>query len=165
LFERAFGEPVWIGVALLITGGLLILTVGVRRPSRGWTQFHWWHAALVGVAQGFAIMPGISRSGATICTALYCGLRRRWAAQFSFLIAAPAILGATAITARSAFDLPAQRLEAVAWGPVVVGSVVSAAVGVAALSILLTAVQRAKLHYFAWYCWLLGGLVVAGLGG
>ena len=162
LFERAFGQPIWIGVALLVTGLLLALTAVVRRPSRGWMKFRWWQAALVGVAQGLAIMPGISRSGATICLALFCGLRRRWAAQFSFLIAAPAIVGAALVKLKDTLELPADQLATDAWGPVVVGSIVSAVVGIVALMALLKAVQRAKLHYFAWYCAALGVLILAG---
>ena len=161
-FERAFGKPMWIGVALLITSLLLALTVVVKRPSRGWMMFRWWQAALVGVAQGLAVMPGISRSGATICLALFCGLRRRWAAEFSFLIAAPAIVGATVVKTKDTFALPADELANTAWGPVVVGSIVSTVVGVVALMILLKAVQRAKLHHFAWYCGAAGILVLAG---
>ncbi len=162
-FESAFGRPKWIGAALIVTGILLILTLLVRRPNRGWRRFLWWQAAIVGTAQACAIFPGISRSGSTICAALFCGLRRRWAAEFSFLIAAPAIAGATLLKIRDTRALPAEQFDTIPWGPVITGSAVSLAVGVLALLVLLHAVRRAKLHYFAPYCVVLGALIIGGV--
>ena len=160
-FERAFGEPVWIGVGLLITGVLLAATAGVGRGKRGWKDFAWWQAAVVGIAQGIAIWPGVSRSGSTICAATFCGLRRRWAAEFSFFIAVPAILGATALKLREAFAMSAENAVPIVWGPALVGAAVSLIVGVLALRLLLGAVRRTKLHYFSYYCWAVGVLVIA----
>ena len=160
-FEQSFGDPVEVGAGLLITGGLLIGTSLVPRGKKGWKQFSWWHAVLIGVAQGISISPGISRSGATICTATLCGIRRRWAAEFSFFIAVPAILGATALKLREAFSEHGGGAEAIAWGPTLVGGLVAFVIGVISLKLLLDAVRRAKLHYFAWYCFVVGALIVA----
>jgi undecaprenyl-diphosphatase len=159
-FERAFGEPVWIGVGLLVTGVLLAGTAGVGRGKRGWKDFSWWRAVLVGTAQGIAIWPGVSRSGSTICAATFCGLRRRWAAEFSFFIAIPAILGATALKLREALAMSAENAVPIAWGPTLLGAAISLVVGVLSLRLLLGVVRRAKLHYFAYYCWVVGLLVV-----
>ncbi|MGB2984927.1 MAG: undecaprenyl-diphosphate phosphatase [Phycisphaerae bacterium] len=161
-FESAFDRPMWIGVCLITTGALLAVLAKLGRGQRGWKDFRWWQALLVGIAQGFAILPGISRSGATICVASYCGLRRRWAAEFSFLIVVPAIAGGTLLKVKDTLNLPAEQLAAVAWGPLVVGSILSLTVGVFALKLLLGAVRRAKLHYFALYCWVLGAVVLLG---
>ena len=160
-FEAAFDKPVWIGICLLTTGGLLAVLAKLRRGRRGWKEFHWWEAALVGAAQALAILPGISRSGSTICVASYFGWRRRWAAEFSFLIAVPAIVGGTLLKIKDTLDLPGEELAAVALGPVIVGSILSLVVGVFALKILLHTVRRAKLHYFALYCWVAGALALA----
>lgn len=162
-FESAFDRPQWIGVCLLITGGLLAALAMVPRGRRGWRRFGWWRAGLVGLAQAGAILPGISRSGVTICVASYLGLRRRWAVEFSFLIAAPAILGGTILKVRDTLALPAEQLETIPWGPLIVGAVASLMVGVVALRLLLVAVRRAKLHYFALYCWALGVFVLTTL--
>lgn len=159
-FEAAFDRPRVIGTCLLITGGLLALTLVRRRQSRGWRRFYWWQAALVGFAQAGAILPGISRSGATICVATFFGLRRRWCAEFSFLIAAPAIAGGTLLMVLDVLALPSERFAAISWGPIIVGSAVSLVMGVMALRLLLGAVRTARLHYFAFYCWLLGGLML-----
>lgn len=158
--EAAFDRPAWIGAGLLLTGGCLAMLGIVKRGRRGWRQVAIAQAVLIGVAQGLAIMPGISRSGMTICVASYIGLRRRWAAQFSFLIAAPTIAGAAILKLRETLALPEAELRAVHIGPVILGSLVSLIVGVFALRLLLGAVRRARLHYFAVYCWLLGAAVL-----
>lgn len=160
-FEAAFNKPVWIGSGLLVTAGFLAALAKVSRGRRGWKDFHGWQALLVGIAQSFAILPGISRSGSTICVALFCGLRRRWAAEFSFLIAVPTILGAALLKLRDTIDLPTEELAAIHWPPLVVGGVFSLAVGVIALRLLLNAVRRGKLHYFSVYCGLLGAATLA----
>jgi undecaprenyl-diphosphatase len=163
-FEAAFDKPAGIGICLIVTGCMLAALAKLSRGRRGWKRLRWWEAALVGIAQASAILPGISRSGATICIASYCGWRRQWAAEFSFLIAVPAIVGGTILKFSDALHLPAAPDQAVAYGPVMVGGMVSLLVGVVALSLLLHIVRRAKLHHFAPYCWLVGVLaLVAGL--
>lgn len=158
--EATFDNRVAVGVGLLFTGLLLWVTSMMPRGQRGWRRFSYWRAAVVGVAQGLAILPGISRSGSTICTAGLLGMRRRWAGEFSFFIALPAICGAAAIKIKDTLELPSEQFAEIPWTPVVVGSFVSLIVGVAALMILLRVVRRSKLHYFAPYCWALGALVL-----
>lgn len=154
-------EHTWIvGTALLVTGALLALLKVAGRGHIGWRAFPWWGAVLVGIAQAIAVLPGISRSGATICVARYLGLRREWAAQFSFLIAAPAILGGTLIKLLDTMKLPADALPPAAWSPVLTGSAAALVVGIIALKLLLGAVRRAKLHWFALYCWAIGTAVL-----
>jgi undecaprenyl-diphosphatase len=160
-FEAAFDKKWLIGICLIATGTLLGGTLRVREPKRGWGQFGVLRAALVGVAQGLAILPGISRSGATICVACYLGLRRRWAGEFSFFIAVPAIIGASAFKIKDTFELSREEFASIAWGPTIVGAVISLIVGIFALKALLDVVRRAKLHYFALYCWVLGLAILA----
>lgn len=159
-FEAAFEKPVWISAGLSVTGTLLMLTVLVPRGRVGWKRFSWLGAALVGVGQGLAILPGVSRSGTTICVASFFGLRRRWAAQFSFLIAIPAIIGAAAIKLKDTLELPPDQLADMPWGPILAGTAVAIVAGYLALTALLYVVRRAKLHYFALYCWLLAAVVL-----
>ena len=160
--EASFDNPTVIGICLIVTGVLLAATAFAPRARRGWGRFGVFRAAIVGFAQGLAILPGLSRSGATICMATLLGLRRRWAGEFSFLIATPAILGAAALKFRDTTMLPESALAAVPWGPVIVGAGVSFLVGVVALKLLLGIVRRAKLHYFAFYCWILAACVLLG---
>ena len=162
-FEEAFAKPRWIGAFLILTGFILAGTAPLARRRRGWRTFRWWHAVIVGVAQACAIFPGISRSGATICAAAYCGLRRRWTAEFSFLLAVPAIVGASLLKIKETVELPADQLALIHQAPIIVGALVSLLVGIAALKLLLSTVRRGKLHYFALYCWAVGALVLAGV--
>lgn len=161
--EADFGRPRWIGAELALTGMLLSAMAFLPRGRRGLKAFKWWQAALVGTAQGLAIVPGISRSGATICTAAFFGLRRRWAAEFSFFIAFPAILGGTGIQFK---DILAQNGAAAAqlpWGPILAGSIISLLIGIVSLKLLVKAVLGAKLHYFSYYCWIVGALVIVNV--
>jgi len=162
--EASFDDAMGVGWGMIITGLLLALTAWVRRGERGWRRFRWLHALLIGTAQGIAIVPGISRSGATICVASYCGLRRRWAADFSFLIAAPAIFGAALIKVWDTVELPAQEVAKLPWGPIMVGTLVSVGVGILGLRLFLNIVRRGRLHLFAGYCLLFGVLVLAAPG-
>jgi len=158
--ESLFNKPVWIGTGLLVTGTLLWLTGRLPRPKKGWRRFGWGAAFMVGVAQGLAITPGISRSGATICTAMFGGLKSRWAAEFSFLIGIVAICGASLIKVKEAVELPADQLRAMPWMEILVGSTVSFVVGIFALKMLLSAVRRMQLGYFSYYCWAVGTAVI-----
>ncbi len=159
-FKSIFGQSRLIGVAFIVTGIVLFVASRAPRPRKGWKQFTILAAGLVGLAQALAIVPGLSRSGLTICAATMLGLRRRWAAEFSFLIAAPAILGATILELKDLFDVvPADELSDLA-GPLTVGGVVAFGVGLLALILLLRMVQRAKLHWFSYYLWPLGLYVI-----
>ncbi len=146
LIDRAFSSPLLVGLMLLVTGGVLYGT----RFSRAQVETGWVRALLVGVAQGIAILPGISRSGATIASGLYLGMDRKEAFEFSFLLAVPAITGA--------FLLETRKVDLAVLSPVALaaGMVVALVSGLAALYVLGRAVVGRKLHWFAFYCWLAG---------
>ncbi|MCW4009084.1 MAG: undecaprenyl-diphosphate phosphatase [Candidatus Bathyarchaeota archaeon] len=111
-------------------------------------------ALLLGIAQGFAIFPGLSRSGVTISAALLLGLKRRKAFKFSFLLSIPAIIGDFGVEAYGQWHLlSASGLTGV---DVAAGFAVAAVAGYFALKILSRIVQGKKLHYFAFYTWTLG---------
>ncbi|HKO91059.1 MAG TPA: undecaprenyl-diphosphate phosphatase [Polyangiaceae bacterium] len=116
-------------------------------------------AFVIGVAQGLAVLPGISRSGSTIVALLLLGAERERAAQFSFLLSVPAIVGAFVLT----LDRESLALGLANPAPYVLGAVVAAVVGIVALKIVLGLLRRARFYHFAWYCWLLGGAVLVGL--
>ena len=156
-FENLYADPTrvaWVGYALLLTAVLLVSTHW-RSPRRGDGEeagrFPLWMALAVGLAQSAALFPGISRSGATIAVALLLGIRRREAGEFSFLIAIPVIIGATALEflgSGDKFDLsPLLCLNAL---------VVSSVSGYLFLRLLLRFVRGGRLWYFAAYCAALG---------
>jgi undecaprenyl-diphosphatase len=145
-----------VGSALLVTTALLVGTRYTGARNRQIIAFSVWSALIVGTAQGLAVIPGISRSGATIAACLMMGLTRDAAARFSFLLAIPAILGALALSAASGPE---------AWGEysaaaIALGTCTSAVVGYLALAGLIRIVRRGQLSYFAPYCLALGVLTL-----
>jgi len=150
LIDRAFSSPLLVGLMLLVTGGVLFGTRYARpRSETGGIK-----ALLVGVAQAIAVLPGISRSGATIASGLYFGMERKQAFEFSFLLAVPAITGAFLMEVRKV-DLAVLNPTALA-----AGMVTAFAAGLAALYLLGRVVVGKKLHWFAFYCWLAGLAVI-----
>ena len=150
--ERAFSSTTAVGAALLATGTLLFIA-GRRAGGRGLAEMRPRDALLIGVMQGLAIFPGVSRSGFTIATGLLLGLKRELAAEFSFLLSAPAILGALLLEVQGLRGAPD---TATALGPLLLGSLLALITGVLALRWLLRLLRRGHLRVFAYYCWPLG---------
>lgn len=151
--EAAFGSPLLVCFMLIVTGVLLLLTVLRKNPSG---DLNGAKAFLVGVAQSAAMIPGISRSGATICTALYQNVEPERAANFSFLMLLPVVLGATLF---KSLDVATADVG-ISWLPVIIGTVAAYSSGVAAIKMLLGVIRRGRLQYFAYYCFLVG---IAGI--
>jgi undecaprenyl-diphosphatase len=159
--DRLFGSLTIVGCMLLGTGTLLWLTRAIRSQGRPVEQTTLKDAIVIGIVQGLAILPGISRSGSTIATALFLGVDRTVAGRYSFLLSIPAIVGALALS----LDTP-ELHTTIPLETILAGSVISAAIGWLALLILLRVVDRGQLHRFAPYCWIVGAitLVIAWMG-
>ncbi len=162
-FERLFGSITAAGGGLLMTGLILICTAFRGKPHDGkgdgdsvFRDVGIGRALAIGVAQGLAIFPGVSRSGATIAVALLLGVERETAARFSFLLAIPAVLGALV------FELKDYQFGGAATGAsaMLAGALVAAVTGIVALKLLLGVVRRGKISLFAYYCWGLGLLAI-----
>ena len=155
--EQDFSSTRAVGAALLATGALLFIA-GRRAGSRGLAEMRFYDALLIGTMQGLAIFPGISRSGFTIATGLLLGLSRELAAEFSFLLSAPAILGAFLLEIHGLRDVSTAtgaRIGAT-LGPLLLGSLLALITGVLALRWLLRLLRHGHLRVFAYYCWPLG---------
>ncbi|MFC1821203.1 undecaprenyl-diphosphate phosphatase [Thermodesulfobacteriota bacterium] len=148
--EEFFGSVTAVGMMLVFTGILLAFTKPISNVYGNRENLNLYIALAVGVCQGLAIIPGISRSGATIVCGMLCKLRRDVAARFSFLLSIPAITGALVI------QLSSTGFERVGVTTLLFGVIVSALVGLFALKILMGMVTKGRLFYFAPYCWLLG---------
>ncbi len=162
-FERMFTSMTAAGIGLMATGLILMCTAWRNKwlsddGGRSYERINIGQALLIGTAQGLAIIPGVSRSGATIAVALLLGVERELAARFSFLLAVPAILGALA------FELKDYRSAASPGGAgaaaMLLGPLVAAVVGVFALKLLLEIVRKGRISLFAYYCWALGLLAI-----
>ena len=152
VFEMMYGSLTVIGAGFLITGTILFIAerIGANKDSTWEMKFR--SAAFVGVCQGVAIWPGISRSGATIFGSLICGLTRESAVKFVFLISIPAILGATLLDIRGGFD--------VFTASVFIGMAVSAVSGFIAIKTMIKVISNKKLIYFSLYTWILGVVIL-----
>jgi undecaprenyl-diphosphatase len=154
--EGLFGDNLrFVGACLLVTAGLLMLTSVARSGDK---PLSYGRAALIGTAQALAMLPGVSRSGATISTALYLGVDKTRATQFSFLMVIPLILGGTLLDLKTMIEEP----HSAAADPAVLGVGFLAAflAGLFACRAMIGIVRRGKLWYFALYCALAGTLAL-----
>lgn len=163
-FEELFGKPAAAAALLLVTAALLTSSERLSRRERSLDEIGWLDALFIGVAQAFAIMPGISRSGATIAAGLTREVRREAAARFSFLLSTPVILGAGLFKLLDLVQVGGSRDLA---GALIVGFVTAAVSGYLCIRWLLNYLARRPLYVFAGYCLLFGlfNLVVALLRG
>jgi undecaprenyl-diphosphatase len=163
--ERTFEGTTVAGYGFLVTAAVLLVTawLGRREGARGPAEMHWWHALAIGIAQMFAPLPGVSRSGLTIAAALALGLSRTWAVGFSLLIAVPAILGAAVFEIK---DVKPSMLTLDRVGPALAGTVVAAIVGYFAIIWLTRVVRSGRIWCFALYLIVLALVVLStsGLG-
>lgn len=143
-FEGLFSAPRLVAIALIFTGIILILTKKIMQAKRSALNIK--DALILGLTQGFAIIPGISRSGITISTLLFRGLDREMSFRFSFLAAIPAIFGAAILEAKNI------NLACNNCGNLIIGFIFSLLTGILSLKILKIVLGKAKLHYFGYYC-------------
>jgi undecaprenyl-diphosphatase len=152
-FEDLFGRPAAAAGLLLVTAGLLATSERLSHQERSMSEIGWLDAALIGLAQAFAIMPGISRSGATIAAGMARGVHRETAARFSFLLGTPVIFGAGLF---KLLDLMGTGELGDLWGVLIVGFFVAAISGYVCIRWLLSFLARRPLYVFAAYCALFG---------
>lgn len=149
--EKLFAYPGIAAFMLVITGGLLFFAGRIRNLTREEKSITAIDAIIIGIAQGVAIVPGISRSGTTIALGIFRGLAFETAAKFSFLLSVPAVMGA--------FVLEARHISVVTCSDIkfyVVGFAASAIVGFLSLKLLFFMLRRRRLEIFAYYCWVVG---------
>lgn len=149
-----FSSVVLVGFMLIITGLLLWGTRWVKKDCKSINDFSIRDALIIGLVQGMAIIPGISRSGSTIAVGLFLGLNRETAARYSFLLSIPAILGASVLSLNhlSAHNVPLKVT--------LFGAFTSCIVGYWALKLLVKIVKHGRIQIFAPYCWIIGILVL-----
>ena len=157
LFNAIYLSLIAIGIGLLITGTILVIAERMGRYSKGIKEMKFRNAFFVGLMQGVAICPGISRSGSTLFGGLISGLNREFAVKFAFLISIPSILGSVIVEAPDAFKA---GMDMSLIGPVVVGVLVSALSGLFAIKAMIKLVSNKNLMGFSVYTWALGIAVI-----
>ncbi len=150
-----FTSEVLVGAMLILTGTILWVSRNYYFSENKTSGFGIKNALLIGVSQGLAVIPGISRSGTTIAVGMFLGLDRHTAARFSFLLSIPAILGAQVLSIKDMLN------KGLSIDPITIyATIASFITGLIALKILLTLVHSGRFHLFAPYCWLAGSLVL-----
>jgi len=157
LFTAMYVSLLSVGSGLIITGTLLWASEKLVTGSKQVGEMKFLHAIVIGIFQGIAITPGISRSGSTLVGGLISGLDRNFALKFAFLISIPSILGSVILEAPDAFK---EGLDLAMTLPIVVGVVVAAVSGFFAIKTMLKVVSNKKLYYFSYYTWTLGIAVI-----
>lgn len=160
-FQAVFANPTMVAFTLTLTGVLLWISDKLPPRPRGLRDIKVSTALIIGAAQGLALIPGISRSGITIAASLFTGMKRRWAAEYSFFLAIPTILAATLLQAIEVYRADTTNLR-LGWLEMGVGFAVAAVVGTFALYLVVRLLRRAQLRIFSWYLWALAALVVFG---
>lgn len=156
-FEAMYLSLVSIGTGLLITGTILCIAERMGRNNKTVKEMKFRNALFVGIMQGVAICPGISRSGSTLFGGLISGLNKEFAVKFAFLISIPSILGSVVLEAPDALEA---GMDAALIGPVIAGVIVSALSGLFAIKAMIKLVSNKKLIGFSIYTWLLGAAVI-----
>lgn len=156
-FEGLYKSLVAVGIALIVTGFLLMISEKTNSGNKGIREMTILDAIIVGICQGFAIIPGISRSGSTIVGGLFRGFNTKLATKFSFLMAIPVILGATLLEAVKVLTGSNPVVLSI---PLFIGVLLSAATGVIAIKVLIKALQKGKLYYFSYYVWAVGSILI-----
>src|SRR5262245_42068594 len=157
-FEAKLESPLLAGLMLPVSGMALLWSLYKRPGQIEYRDLPLFKSFLIGVAQALAILPGLSRSGSTIAAGLGLGMTRSAAASYSFLLAVPALCGAGVYKTLSMLKDREPLSTSVSY--LLIGAVVSFAVGLVALRFLDALLQRGQLHWFGWYCIVLGVVVV-----
>jgi undecaprenyl-diphosphatase len=144
--EHLFSNVVLVLVLLIITGMIMISSKFFSEKDKSLSKSN---SFVIGIAQAFAILPGISRSGSTIVTGLAFGINREKVAKFSFILSIPAVLGATVLKTRDLLETPPAQNEFINY---IVGAVFAFVSGYFAIIWLLDLVKKGKLEWFGYYC-------------
>ena len=158
--ETVFDRPI-IAASLLIVTGFLVYSIRFTAPAASQPEPSASQATAIGVAQALAILPGISRSGSTVAVGAWRGVEPVAAAEFSFLLSVPAILGAGILQLGDAGHASAGPGGA----PLAAGFVAALVAGIVAIRWFVRMLRARSFHHFAWYCWIAGGsyLVAAAI--
>jgi undecaprenyl-diphosphatase len=152
-----FSNPNFVGGALLVTGCVVMTTRWTARGAEAGGIVPSWKAAiLIGLAQSFAILPGISRSGSTVAMALALGLTPRAAAEFSFLLGIIAISGAAVLILPELSNVEPEQILNLG-----LGGATALVSGLLALWLFVRMLDRQLFHHWAWYCWAAGAAFLA----
>jgi len=158
MVEGLGSSPVFVSIALIATGFILFGADRRGGGSKGARSMTVVDAVLVGLAQGIATIPGLSRSGTTISAGMALGLERKLAVRFSFLLSLPAVLGATLLKVVKAIG--GTGIDPELLPKYLVGMVVAGVVGYFSIQLVKLLAEKGKFGNFAYYCWIVGAIAL-----
>ena len=159
-FEAMFSNVRLVGAGLVTTGIILLFTEKAQQGKKTENEMTWLNSVFIGLIQGIAIIPGISRSGSTISAGLFAKLDRKFAAEFSFLLSVPVVLGAALIEGR---HLTGANIGSVNLLSYLAGLAVAAITGYFCINLLVKIVEKQKLYLFSIYLFIVGTIVLLAL--
>ncbi len=155
--EKLYYHTAFIGVALILTGCILYVADKMAPGKKTEGSMRVRDALIIGVCQGIATIPGLSRSGTTIAAGMATGLRRDFAVKYSFLMSLPAVLGANILSLIKAVK---NGIDASLLPAYLIGMAVAMVSGVFAIGLVKTITNKGKFGSFAYYCWVVGALAI-----
>jgi len=156
-FASLFSNPFLTALMLVFTGIILYLSEVLEGGGKELEDLKFWQPLIVGLAQGGAIIPGISRSGSTIAASLFQDLNRETAARFSFLMSIPVIGGAGFLQLLNVIEAGSISFD---LSLLIIGALSAAVSGYIAIKVVLKFLKEKKLNYFSYYCWTAAAVVV-----
>lgn len=142
-------------ISLMLTGCLLLLADSLPSGNTTEKNASYKQGTIIGISQGFATLPGLSRSGTTIACCLACGFEKKFAVKYSFIMSIPAILGANILEIGDLMSESVKSSEIINY---IIGTIVAAIAGYICIKTMLVVVRRNKFKYFAYYCFTIGVL-------
>ncbi|MBQ3583656.1 MAG: undecaprenyl-diphosphate phosphatase [Lachnospiraceae bacterium] len=163
VFKKIFNldNPALIvpGISLLITSLMLFIVDDLPAGTKTPKEMTYKNALIIGIAQGIATLPGISRSGTTLTVGVLNGLERKFAVKYSFIMSIPAILGACVLDLKDLFS-PENSITSTELTYYLIGAVVAAVVGYICIRVLLNLFKNRKMKYFSYYCFVAGMIAI-----
>ncbi|MCX7774121.1 MAG: undecaprenyl-diphosphate phosphatase [Clostridia bacterium] len=160
--ESSYINTVLLGPGFILTGLAVVLAEKVANGRKGLKELKTTDSLLIGAAQGIALLPSVSRSGMTISTALALGIEKEFAADFSFLLSIPPILGGALLDGLDMVKGDTAPLQAIGGLNLIIGMIAAGITGFLAIKLMLSAVKKMKLKYFAYYVFALGIFIIIG---
>ena len=157
--EAAFSSSLVVGLMLLVTSGILFLSEKAPRKNKTEKDATWLDALIVGIGQCFAVLPGLSRSGTTICTGLFRGFSRDFSVRFAFIMSLPVIFGANLLELIDVIKDPSSMGD-VSIACYLIGILVAMASGLAAIRMVRFISKRGNFRPFVVYCMLIGTITI-----
>ncbi|MBO4888244.1 MAG: undecaprenyl-diphosphate phosphatase [Firmicutes bacterium] len=159
LEDLFFSSVIAVGCALIVTGLILFSLKKIPAGKKDLSKMKYKDSIFIGIAQGIATLPGISRSGTTVTAGVFCGLEKDFAFRYSFLVGIPAILGSALLKV-----LKISSSDLSNMGYYAAGMVVAFALGMVTVHWIGKLLKKDKLHYFGYYCAVVGvAAIIAGI--